>query len=337
MHGAALRIDAADLVATAGCGITLEALHERLAAHGVWVALDGPFHPEESLGTALENGAAGPLAALYGPPRDQVIGATFVAGPGTVVKTGGRVVKNVAGFDLAKLLVGGQGAFGRLRSVNLRLRARPEADASRAFLGTREAIAAASSRLMTGGAMLAAFEVLSPGMSRQLLGEAQWALLVRAMGSAAGAAEELDAAALLIEGCDVLPVVPDDVWSRWREQGASPVVVARIGADPSSWPDAMDLAERCGGRPLCATVPRGTVRAAFAEQSAARLLELRDGAARLGWPVTLERADAAMRESAGTWGAMNAGTLRIARALRAALHDGDPAVSPWIEGAAVHA
>src|SRR3972149_4200064 len=69
-----------------------------------------------------------PLAALFGPPRDQVLGLSMIAGNGTLLRVGGRVVKNVAGFDLAKAVIGAHGGFGAIVEVHLRLRARAQAD-----------------------------------------------------------------------------------------------------------------------------------------------------------------------------------------------------------------
>ena len=316
----AIRVDAADLVATAGADVTLGALQAALEPHGVWLALDPPVPDEQTLGDALASGAPGPLAALYGPPRDQVLGAAFEAGNGTAVRTGARVVKNVAGFDLAKLLVGGCGAFGRLREVHLRLRARPQADRTTAWAGTREALAAATSRLMTGGAMLAACEVVSPGVVRSSGGTPSWLLLARAMGTGAGVAEELGAAAALMrDGRDV--AVPD-AWGDWRGAARSWSTVARIGADPAAWSDAVTLAEQAGATAFSITVPRGTVRAAFATGAAGPVSRLREGAARRGWPVTLERADDATLAAVGAWGLLNDGAARLVERLRAAFGNG---------------
>lgn len=324
-----MRIDAADLVATAPAACPLADLHAALGARNVWLALDPPG-PSATLGAALEAGTPGPLAALYGPPRDQVIGMTFVAGNNTSVKTGGRVVKNVAGFDLAKLVIGGHGAFGRIAEVHLRLRAMPEADITRAWSGGREALVAATARLMTGGAMLAACEVVSPALAAALGAPSRWTLLARAMGTAAGVAEELAAAAAVLVACD--PVGPDgDVWARWREvAGAWPVAV-RIGADPAAWSDAVALAAERGATAWSVTVPRGTVRAAFAAGSAEPVRALRAGAGRRGWPVTLERSDEPTRQAVGIWGPMEDGAGRVARALHAALGPaGSSGVPLWV-------
>lgn len=313
-----LRLDAADLVATAGADTTLAELDDTLAAAGVWVALDPPGSRGQSLGSALERGAGGPLAALFGPPRDQVIGLAFTAGDGTAVRTGGRVVKNVAGFDLAKLVVGGHGAYGRITEAHLRLRARPVADRTRAWTGRPDEIEAAAARLMGAGAMLAAFEVVTPDLAARMGFAKGWLLVARALGTAEGADEELEAAAVQTAPCREV-AAPREAWSAWRDALGEWPVTARIGADPSAWHDAARLAKGHGASACSATIPRGTVRVRFGTGMHAPLRALRDDAAGRGWPVTLEHADDATMRAVGVWGAMEGGSLRIARALRAAL------------------
>jgi len=324
MMGGVARLDPADLVATASAGCTLAELDATLAAAGVWLALDSPGPRSRSLGESLGCGAGGPLAARYGPPRDQVIGMTFTAGAGTRVKTGGRVVKNVAGFDLAKLLIGGRGQFGAIEEVHLRLRAKPEADETRGWRGSRQAMAQATRCLMTSGAMLSAFEV---GNGDWGMGNGGCLLLVRAQGTTEGVREELDAAAECLGGCAETPVTAD-VWERWSAEVGGWPVIARVGADPDAWADAVALAESCGASAFSATVPRGTVRVKFAAGVVEPLRRLREQAAQRGWPMTLEQADPATMAEVGVWGALNAGTERLVGALRAAFGDGKTARRP---------
>jgi glycolate oxidase FAD binding subunit len=311
------RIDAADLVATVGAGCRLDRLADALGAQGCWLALDPPGPLSRTLGGALAAGGGGPLAALFGPPRDQVLGMTLIAGNGVLLRVGGRVVKNVAGFDLAKAVVGGHGGFGAIVEVHLRLRARAGADRTAAWSGPREAVAAACKRLMAAGALPAAFEVLHPALAAALGLDAEWALLVRALGTPAAADEELaaahDSARALVRATPA-----EDVWTAWREAVGGWPVVLRIGADPAAWTDACALAAEHLGTIAGAsvTVPRGTVRVGAPGVTPAALRALRAVAARRRWPVTLERADAATRAACGVWGALDPGLERLTRALR---------------------
>ena len=314
------RFDPADLVATCGAAAPLAELRAALAAQGTFVALDAPGGPDRTLGSALACTSAGPLAAGYGPPRDQVLGLTIVAGNGVVVKSGGRVAKNVAGFDLAKVVIGGYGGMGCIAEAHLRLRALPPADGTRAWAGPAARVREAAARIMAAGGVPAALEAVSPALAGRLGLPAQWTLLVRALGGEAAVAGELAAAgaAAAPAGCDALPAA-SEVWDGWGPAVGAAAVLVRIGADPAAWHEAVALAEEQLGRLelVSATVPRGTVRAGAAEAGAARIAGLREAAARRGWPVTLERAPVALRAAAGVWSAAPPTAMRLARGLRA--------------------
>ena len=312
------RLDVADLVVTVGAGCTLETLSSQLGGQGAWLALDPPGSSARTLGGVLAAGGAGPLAAGYGPPRDQVLGLTVVAGNGTVVRIGGRVVKNVAGFDLGKVVIGGHGGFGVITEAHLRLRARAGADTTRAWTGSLAAVSAASSRLLRSGAAPAAFKVMGPALAATMGYENAWVVALRAIGTAPGVTEELDAAASTVTSNHDCREIASAPWEGWREAfGARPVVL-RIGADPESWPDAAALGRGHLGDGVATsvTVPRGTVRLGADVAPVRSLLALRADAARRGWPVTLERADAPTREAVGVWGALGTGVRRLTDALR---------------------
>ena len=310
----------ADLVVTAGAGCPLDALAATLAERGVWLALDPPGGASRTVGGALASGAPGPLAARYGTPRDQVLGLTVVAGNGTPVRMGGRVVKNVAGFDLAKVVVGGHGAFGAIVEAHLRLRALPAADRSLAGSGALHDVAAAAARVLAAGAAPAALEALSPPLAHALLGADGWVLLSREMGGRAAADEDLQVVDRAM-GAALRRRALDDAaapWRRWREVVGGWPVMLRIGADPAAWPDAVALAHEHCGTPagVSVTVVRGTVRVGLAAVRPAAVRDLRAAAARRGWPVVLDRADAAVRDAAGVWGALPPGAQRLTERLR---------------------
>jgi FAD/FMN-containing dehydrogenase len=106
----------------------------------MWLALDPPGRPERSIGSVIATATAGPLRHGFGPVRDHVLGCSVATGDGRLVNAGGRVVKNVAGYDLTKLQVGGFGGFGIIAEVHLRLRALPRADVTLLARGARDAL-----------------------------------------------------------------------------------------------------------------------------------------------------------------------------------------------------
>ena len=120
-----LEHEAGDLTVTVEAGIRLSALNERLAEHGQLLALDPPGDP--TIGAAIAGDLFGPRAYRYGRVRDLVLGVTVVLADGTVANAGGKVVKNVAGYDLAKLFCGSHGRLGLIARASLRLHPRPEA------------------------------------------------------------------------------------------------------------------------------------------------------------------------------------------------------------------
>ena len=316
----------ADLVVTVGAGTPLDRLAGLLAARGAWLPFDPPGAVSRTVGGALASGSGGPLAAHFGPARDHVLGLTMVAGDGTVLRLGGRVVKNVAGFDLAKLVVGGGGAFGVIAEAHLRLRARPRADRSAAWTGTRAWAVQAAASALAAGATPAALEVVGPALAASL-GWAEgdrWALAARAVGTEAAVTEEIGTIARAAGRAAALEAEGDAPWTPWREAVGRWPAVLRLGASPRDWPDAVALAEAHLGRPAGAsiTVPRGTVRVGADACPAHAIERLRADAARRGWPVTLERADATTLAATGVWGALAPPVERLARALRAVF---DPA------------
>ena len=110
---------AGDLVVRAEAGVTLGHLGKVLAEKGQRLALDAP--PGATVGGVLAMGAAGPLRLRYGTPRDLLIGITVVRPDGRVAHSGGKVVKNVAGYDIGKLFAGSRGTLGLITEATFRL------------------------------------------------------------------------------------------------------------------------------------------------------------------------------------------------------------------------
>jgi glycolate dehydrogenase FAD-binding subunit len=123
-----LEHEAGDLTCTVEAEIRLSALQEVLAPHGQMLALDPPGDP--TIGACLAANLSGPRRHRYGAMRDLVIGATVVLPDGIVASSGGKVVKNVAGYDFGKLFCGSEGRLGRIVRLSLRLHPRPGATAT---------------------------------------------------------------------------------------------------------------------------------------------------------------------------------------------------------------
>jgi len=117
-----------DLTVIVEAGLRLSELQAALEPHGQMLALDPPGDP--TIGACLAADLSGPRRHRYGAMRDLVIGVTVVLADGTVASSGGKVVKNVAGYDLGKLFSGSRGRLGLIARVALRLHARPATSAT---------------------------------------------------------------------------------------------------------------------------------------------------------------------------------------------------------------
>ena len=120
----------ADLIAIAQAGVTLTDFNAKLAENRQWLPLDPPNDGRATLGGVVATGIGGPQQFGYGRPRGSVIGMKVVLADGSIIKAGGRVVKNVAGYDLCKLFTGSYGSLGIITELNFKLRPRPAREAT---------------------------------------------------------------------------------------------------------------------------------------------------------------------------------------------------------------
>ena len=254
-----------DLTLTALAGTTLAEIDRATAAEGQWLTLD-PFGDEEgTLGATVATASSGPLAALFGTPRDLVLGLEFVDGRGALVRGGGRVVKNVAGFDLARLLVGSWGTLGAITEVSVRLRARPEVDATLALpVPTAAALPALLSALRAAPLAAYACELLSARAAAALgIGESD-TLLVRLGGNEALVRAERATLASLGDVAETEAAV----WSRLRRIEPPRAAVVRLSSLPSRlgalWSAAAGALAGSATGLAHASVARGVVRCVVA-------------------------------------------------------------------------
>jgi len=115
-----------DLTATVEAGMTVQAFQTALGSRGQWLSLDPADAERATVGGVLATNACGPRRHLYGTARDVLIGVTVVTADGAIVKGGGKVVKNVAGYDLPKLFIGSYGTLGVIVEATVKLRPLPE-------------------------------------------------------------------------------------------------------------------------------------------------------------------------------------------------------------------
>lgn len=160
--------DPADLTVSADAGLPVAALNAVLFEQKQFVPLLVPYYLQATLGGAIAAGIDSPLRQAYGTARDFLLGAEFIDGTGALVKSGGRVVKNVAGYDLHKLLIGSLGTLGVITRLNFRTFP-ATIDGSRGFLAsfsTHEAALAARHKIAASSLSPLTLDVIDLGAAK---------------------------------------------------------------------------------------------------------------------------------------------------------------------------
>lgn len=260
-----------DLTITARAGTSLGEIRHATAAHKQWLALDPPGSDDGTIGATVATASAGPLSTYFGTPRDLVLGLEFVTGRGTIARGGGRVVKNVAGFDLTRLLTGSWGTLGVITEVTLRLHARPEADVTIGVPldGAADDLTRVRDALRRFPFTPYACEVVNGPLAAAIgAGDAPIALF-RLGGN--GEAVDAQRAALVELG------EPRDVdaasWTRLCSAEPHEAFVFRLSRRPSEigsvWNEAIAIAGACPGTFVQARPSRGLVRCSMPASAAA--------------------------------------------------------------------
>jgi glycolate oxidase FAD binding subunit len=208
-----------DLTLTARAGTPLSDIAAATREHGQWLPLEPWGSDAGSIGATISTATAGPHAYSIGLPRDQVLGLEFVTGRGDVIRAGGRVVKNVAGFDLARLVTGSWGTLGVITEVTVRLRALPERSRSLAVpvTATAERLNALAAALRALPFVPLASELVSAPLAKVLGLESRATLLLRVSGNEKSIAGQLD----LLRAFGTPSDLDDGIWPRLR--GARPM------------------------------------------------------------------------------------------------------------------
>jgi len=223
----------ADMTASVRAGTRLTDLQDHLAGDNQWLALDPPTATRgATVGGLLAAGDSGPSRLRYGGLRDLVIGVTLVLADGTVARSGGHVIKNVAGYDLAKLVHGSLGSLALVAEVVVRLHPRPAV--SLTVAGPADAAQA------TAAALALAASPLEPAAVEWVGGADFGTLYVREDGSAAyvetAAARTIQLLHTLGVAAHTLP--PDEAGGAWYDHaaaviGATDETVLRVSSRPS--------------------------------------------------------------------------------------------------------
>ncbi len=310
-----------DFTAVLEAGVPLARARDAFAASGQMLALDPPLGDGSAatVGGVIASGDSGPLRHRYGGPRDLILGLTVALPDGTLARAGGRVIKNVAGYDLAKLNTGAFGTLGAVVQVAVRLHPLPKRTATTVV---RSADLAALARAAAAFAH-ARLELQSLDAR---WGEGEGSVLARGGGAAAleqaaavaGLAREQGLTAELVEEDDKL-------WDAQRSaQRPGEGVVVRVSGVQSQLEAVWRVAETAGATSVVTRVAAGISYARLEAGTGATGAVERLREALAPSPCVVLDAPAAVREALDPWGVPEGAELQLMRRLKAQF---DPAAT----------
>ncbi len=320
-----------DLVACFEAGMTLSSIQEKLAKRGQFLPLEAPLPSKATIGGILASNAIGPSRLAFGTARDWLIGIKMVHSDGTVTKSGGRVVKNVTGYDLNKLYTGSQGTLGVIVEAVFKVAPIPphKGTLAAAYSSLREAMDSASGLLHQSYAPQA-LEVISRETSARLpaldmVAKSEVAILASFSGRKTALERRLDGAAELMHSTGALSVerVPaeqsDSVWQAltdlpWSQEDP-PLLVAKVSLLPSLTEGMLGMADLLNVSSISpgflADTGSGTIRFLWWGDQAVPVTRegvtgaidrLRDAARRKGGHVIVERCPLEVKPHLDVWG-----------------------------------
>jgi glycolate oxidase FAD binding subunit len=326
-----LRHEPGDLTVTAEAGLTIANLNRALAAHGQWLPIDTPSD-DSTVGGSLATNDAGPLRHRYGTPRDQLIGISLAMADGRVAHAGGNVVKNVAGYDLGKLVCGSFGSLGAIATATFKLAPLPLASTTLAIGFVDGAALSEAARIIADSQLDAA--ALEATIAAHGGDRLPFRLLVRFAGPRSSNHRQAEDVRALVShlGSESLVLAEGDedhvLWHSHREATWSPgATIVKLSWLPAALPSVVDEIVSTGEQNTSAVlvaraaVGAGVVRLSgpvSAQVEAIRRLRRVDSPVR---HVVIARSDVALRSAIDVWGPLGDRT-NVLHALKSRL---DPA------------
>jgi glycolate oxidase FAD binding subunit len=303
-----------DLTAILEAGVPLAEAQRTFAAAGQMLALDPPLSPgprspaAATIGGIAATGDSGPLRHRYGTPRDLIVGATVALSDGSIARSGGKVIKNVAGYDLAKLFAGSFGTLGVILSLSVRLHPLPSE--------TTTVLAAADDPDLIG---VAALSLAASQLEFEALDVAWRAgrggVLARCAGREHARRGRRAGHALSALGVSHVEVTADDdaLWERQRAgQRSEDRALVRVAAPPSELAAVLRAVDACEGT----LVGRAALGSSYVELEPDAVAQLRSSLP-MAHSVTLLDAPAALRSELDPWGPLESPALELMRNVKA--------------------
>lgn len=301
-----------DLTVTAEAGLRLVDLQGILATTEQFLAVDPAYGDQATLGGIVATGNTGAFRQRYGSIRDMLIGISFVRSDGKITKAGGRVVKNVAGYDLMKLLTGSYGSLGILTQLTFRIYPLPPTSGTIVLTGAPPALAQAIATLLASALTPTALELLAPATVKALALGTEMGTMLRFQGIDVSVDQQIDQVMKLGRnlGLTVVQVSAQDESSLWKqlaEQIDAPPsnseITCKIGVEPAQAVTVLaqiDALSSLIGMRIHASSGVGMIR--LPQISVDRLLELRQLCQSYGGFLTLLAAPASFKQQVDIWG-----------------------------------
>ncbi len=309
-----------DLTVTVEAGMKFGELQQILAKEGQFLPIDPAYPEKATIGGIVATADTGSLRQRYRGVRDLLLGISLVRADGKIAKAGGRVVKNVAGYDLMKLLTGSYGTLGVINEVTFRTYPLPEASATVVLVGESDAIFKASQTLLSSALTPVAFDLLSGKLVEKLNLGKGIGLMVRFQAVAESVKQQserlLEVGEKLGLSANLAGYNEDKLWEKlqnykWENLEESEVV-CKIGVMPKEAVATLNKLESGIGL-IHAGVGVGVLR--FDSISQDELLKLRSWCENKGGFLTVLLAPVEIKQNLDVWG-YNSNALNLMRQIK---------------------
>ncbi len=311
--------DEENLTITVEAGVTLAEVQKLVAQRGQMLPLDPPGTDQATLGGIAATNLSGPLRMRYGAPRDLILGLRVALSDGSRIKTGGKTVKNVAGYELGKLFVGSYGSLGVITELTFRLTPAPEARAILASVVTLERARELAAQVLSSRLEVATLDICNYEIVRKMKSSLpitptpqMWVLFVGLLGDREAIARQArDLCALFGAGCGrIAEEEVSAVFSALREApypNKTDSIVARINVPPTTAFELAALAAQLNKCWIWQRAGEGIVYLGLSEemtdsQAEAMLSSLRKFAEDAGGYLMLESGPSNIKRNFKIWG-----------------------------------
>lgn len=312
-----------DLTATVEAGVTLRQFNETSGGDRLWLPLDPPGARSASVGAIAACNSSGALRCGYGTPRDYVIGLKLAHADGSETKSGGRVVKNVAGYDLNKLYVGSYGTLAVITELTFKLRPLPERSVTVVLtVGHSSGLTAVAKQVTAAHLQPVACVLTTMSLSESSDAASRGdKLLLRFADNEAAVESQIDwlrqTCGKVFQITEVSGDAEAALWARINDMGGEAPIILRMSVPLSQ---TVALYEEVVGSiesEAVADLGSGIVRAAWGEaaDAALRIGQRRAATEKLGGTLFVEKAPLVVRQQVDAWGEVGA-SERLMQALK---------------------